>query len=142
VNHRILIAEPDAEAAQRIALRLGSHAYEVHVVGSTEEAIRAIRHFMPDVALLDIEQREDQGLDTARLLRHARQGRQKILLLALTGFADGRSRDAAHAAGFDVVVPKPVDADLLAELLEGLLQTRGADAARGDPLDRVLSGDA
>ncbi|MBC8058031.1 MAG: response regulator, partial [Rhizobiales bacterium] len=123
------------------ASRLGSHAYEVRIVASAAQAVLAIHQFQPDVAMLDIERHELEGFDAARLLRLRRPGRHKILLLALTGATDSAWRDAAHAAGFDVVVPKPVDADLLVELLEGLLLTRGEDARGGDALDRVLHGD-
>lgn len=141
VNRRILIAEPDAQAAQSVASRLKAHSYEVETVGSTDQAILALQRFQPDVAMLDIERHELDGFDAARLLRHGRPGRQRVLLLALTGATDNAWRDAAHAAGFDVVVPKPVDTELLVALLEGLLQTQGADASRGDALDRVLDAD-
>ena len=141
MSRRILIAEQDAKAAQSVAARLASHAFEVEAVETTEQAVLALERFQPDVALLDIERHELAGFNAARLLRHGRPGRSRILLLALIGPTDNAWRDAAHAAGFDVVVPKPVDAELLAELLDGLLQTHGADASQGDALDRVLDAE-
>ena len=141
VSRRILIAEPDALVAQSVAALLVSHAYEVEAVESTEQAVLALERFQPDVAMLDIERHELAGLNAARLLRRERPGRHRILLLALIGATDNVWRDAAHAAGFDVVVPKPVDTELLVELLEGLLQTQGADAGHGDALDRLLDAE-
>lgn len=141
VSRRILIAEPDALAAQSVAACLALHAYEVEAVESTEQAVLALERFQPDVAMLDIEQHELAGFNAARLLRRERPGRHRILLLALIGATDNAWRDAAHAAGFDLVVLKPVDTELLVELLEGLLQTQGADAGHGDALDRVLDAE-
>lgn len=138
VSRRILIAEPGAHAAQSVAARLALHAFEVEVVENTEQAVLAFQRFQPDVAMLDIERHELAGFNAARLLRHGRPGRSRILLLALIGPTDNAWRDAAHAAGFDVVVPKPVDTELLVDLLDGLLQTQGTDASRGDALDRLL----
>ncbi len=141
VSHRILVVEPDALVAQSVASSLVSHAYVVEVVPNAEQAVLALQHFQPDVAMLDIDRHEIAGFEVARVLRQERPGRHRILLLALVGAADSVWRDAAHAAGFDVVVVKPVNSQFLVDLLEGLLRTQGADAKDGDALDRVLDAD-
>lgn len=137
-RHRILVADDDADTADTLARLLDLHGYEVRTVYDGQQAINAAEHFHPHLVILDIRMPVLNGFEAARVLNHTKTGGKKLLLVALTGLPDGATRDEAHAAGFDVVIPKAVDSEYLCDLVQGLIDTNERDAHAGDPLDRVL----
>lgn len=141
VAHRILVADDNVEIAQALEALLSAHGFTVEIAYDGQQAVDIAARFQPELVILDIKMPVMNGYEAARVLSHAKTGKDKIMLLALTGFSGEQSRDEAHAAGFDVVVPKPVDGNYLCDLIQGFLDTHSADAAPGDPLDRVLTRD-
>ena len=65
------------------------------------------------------------GYEVARRLR-ARFGGD-VMLVALTGYGAAESREAAHDAGFDQHVVKPIDPSRLEQLLAGAGQRRAVN---------------
>jgi CheY-like chemotaxis protein len=61
-----------------------------------------------EVALVDIGLPGIDGLEVARRIR-ALRGPAAVVLVALTGYGDARTREAATAAGFDAYLQKPFD---------------------------------
>lgn len=72
----------------------------------------------PDVALVDIRLPGMPGHEIARRLR-AQPRHRDLLLVAVTGYGRAKDRDAAHRAGFDAYLVKPVDLGELEKLLAG-----------------------
>ncbi len=62
------------------------------------------------------------GYEVARHLR-AMPGLTGIFLIAMTGYASPEDLLAAHQAGFDEHLVKPVDLDILRECLRSRVQT-------------------
>jgi CheY-like chemotaxis protein len=71
----------------------------------------------PDLALIDMSLPDATGCDVARRLRQDMGG--DIRLIALTGYSDPETREAAQQAGFDEYVVKPLMTDTLDALLAG-----------------------
>src|SRR5262245_18546272 len=92
-------------------------------------ALEAAEAVQPDVVLLDLAIPGLSGYEVARRLRH-RAGREKVLLIAMTGFGDDPHRLQADQAGFDFYLVKPADLETLTSLLEV-----GRAAAAGMPRD-------
>jgi CheY-like chemotaxis protein len=64
----------------------------------------------------------------------ARFGRERIRLIALTGFGQAADREAVHNAGFDQHLVKPVDLDLLIYTIRKEAHAlRGTRPPGGDP---------
>jgi DNA-binding NarL/FixJ family response regulator len=81
ISLRCLIVD-DSEAFLASARRL-LETDEVHVVGvasSGEEAIRLAEELRPDVALVDVELREEDGFEVARVLATGRRTLQVVLI--------------------------------------------------------------
>jgi len=119
---RILVAEdcPDTAATMATLLRHWGHVTcEAH---SGPEAVQAARTFVPDVAILDIGLQEMDGFEVAAEMRRQDCG-EKLLLVALTGYANEEYRQRSYRAGFDHYLVKPVAPDTLRVLLAG--QARG-----------------
>jgi CheY-like chemotaxis protein len=74
----------------------------------------------PDVLISDIRMPEEDGYSLMRSLRGAGIDTPAI---ALTAYARREDADAAREAGFQVHLPKPVDAGRLIEAVATLLPT-------------------
>ena len=80
------------------------------------------------MALVDIGLPDMDGWEVARRLRSGRSGGAPFGV-AVTGFGDEEARDRSAMAGADVHLVKPVDLDLLRDLLSRLRRSRFAAAA-------------
>jgi CheY-like chemotaxis protein len=72
--------------------------------------------------------------DGYSLMRRLRAANNRILAVALTGFASSQDAAAAREAGFDVHVPKPLDIDSLVSLLRNLSGPRPAASVSDGPV--------
>jgi DNA-binding response OmpR family regulator len=77
--------------------------------------VAVLDRFTPEVALLDIGLPDVSGYELAREVR-ARL-RDKVLLIAITGWGQDADRARAVEAGFDHHLTKPVDHEKLHRLL-------------------------
>ena len=138
--HRILVSAHDRAAADALVRLLAVCGHAARAACGMADVLALAREFQPQLVILNLDSPAADGMETARVLRHSRHRDQRITLLALTGRSDSQALAQAHAAGFDIVVPAPVDDRLLCDLVQGVIDTPCADAHTGDALDRVLSG--
>jgi CheY-like chemotaxis protein len=80
------------------------------------EALTLAESFRPDVVLLDIGMPRMDGYEAARAMRDKPWG-GRVVLIALTGWADSADRSRSKEAGFDRHLVKPLDPDELVKLL-------------------------
>jgi PAS domain S-box-containing protein len=112
---RVVLAEdnPVNQLVQRRMLaKLGCTC---DVTGNGVELLAAVAKGDYDVAILDIQMPEMDGLEAARQLR--RRGHDDLWLIALTADVTTETRDSCFAAGFDQYLSKPVTAERLAAVL-------------------------
>jgi CheY-like chemotaxis protein len=81
-----------------------------------KSALETAHRQSPEVVLLDIGLPDMDGYQVAKELR-ACNGTQVALLVAMTGYGQDKDRELAKKAGFDRHLIKPVDLDVLQELL-------------------------
>jgi len=120
VCRRILIADDNRDAADGLARVLRGIGHDVCTAYDGVEALEAVEQFRPEVVLLDLGMPRVDGFEAARKLRAGPRG-DGILVIALSGWGQGRERQQTRAAGFDAHFVKPLDPSLL----QALLQTRG-----------------
>jgi two-component system, chemotaxis family, CheB/CheR fusion protein len=118
VRHRVLIVDDNADAAHTLALLVRNWGHEVAVVSDGQEALARAETLEPDVALVDIGLPGMLGHELAQRLR-AQPRYRNLLLAAVTGYGRAEDREAAHRAGFDAYLVKPVDLGELEKLLAG-----------------------
>ncbi len=104
-------------------LELGGH--EVIVAHSGAEALAKGREHHPDVVILDIGMPDINGYEVARTARAEDWGKS-ALLMALTGWGHADDKERARSAGFDRHLTKPVDPDVVEEILKSYLAARQA----------------
>src|SRR5262249_7213764 len=97
-----------------IALR--HHGATVRTAASADEALDVLKSYRPDVLVSDIAMPKMNGIEFLHHLRAAEQeqGLAPLPAIALTAHAREEDRDRILAAGFQIHLPKPVDASTLA----------------------------
>jgi CheY-like chemotaxis protein len=124
---RVLIADDNRDAADSLAMLLSMDGYEVRTVYGGCDAIRAAETFRPDVALLDIGMPKVDGYAAAKAIRRQRGG-VDTCLVAITGWGQQEDKRRALEAGFVTHLTKPVDPNLLRDLLRGVTRSDSARA--------------
>ena len=114
---RVLIAEDEADTAfsTAILLQLDGHAVEVARTGP--EVLAAVAASDPHVVLLDIGLPQIDGCEVAKRIK-ARHALKTPLLVAMTGYGSEADRHRSAEAGIDLHFVKPVDPELLRDLLK------------------------
>jgi two-component system cell cycle response regulator DivK len=118
----ILIVDDYPDALDIWAIYLRSLGYRVSTAGDGAAALAQAERLLPDLIVLDLELPCVSGFDVAKRLR-SNPDTQGIPLIAATGYSHIQQLDRARAAGFDRIVVKPCDPDLLVEEIERLLST-------------------
>jgi PAS domain S-box-containing protein len=116
---RLMVVDDNADAAHMLALFLETMGHEVMVEYHPVEALARAGTDVPDAFLLDIGLPEMDGYELARQLRSCPET-SGSLLIAVTGYGQGKDRIKAREAGFDHHFVKPVDTERLALLLATL----------------------
>jgi signal transduction histidine kinase/ActR/RegA family two-component response regulator len=113
---RVLVVEDDADSRELAAAVLRRCGADVTTLGSAEGALELVRRERPDVLLSDIAMPGEDGLAMLRRLRRLPPGEGGLTpAVALTAHASTEQRIMALAAGFQILVPKPVQpAELVA----------------------------
>ncbi|HEU5108662.1 MAG TPA: ATP-binding protein, partial [Micromonosporaceae bacterium] len=120
---RVLIVDDNEDAALLLGELVRTSGHEILIAHDPDSALRAMREFGPDIAVLDIGL---PGMDGYDLAARVRQLSDSCRLIALTGYGQDRDRERAARAGFDAHFVKPVAIQAFLRALEG--------AAAGDPL--------
>ena len=120
---RVLIADDDIDARKVFgeAIRDGGHA--VALAANGIEALRLYSTFRPDVVIVDVFMPFKDGLEVITDLRRTSPGVKIIAISAgwqRTTGDTGVLHDALNM-GADVVLPKPLDPDVLEEAVRKLL---------------------
>jgi two-component system response regulator MprA len=132
-QHRLLVAEDDAEIREALERILTYEGYEVIAVNDGAAALEAVRDHEPDAILLDVMMPFVDGLDVCRKLR-GRGDRTPILML--TARQELSDQVAGLDAGADDYVAKPFELEGLLARVRALLRRVG-DAG----VDRLTAGD-
>jgi signal transduction histidine kinase/ActR/RegA family two-component response regulator len=126
---RVLVADDNRDAADTLSMLLALDGYEVRTVYGGRAAVSAAETFRPDVALLDIGMPEMDGYCAAKAIRQQRGG-VDAYLIAITGWGQHEDKRRALEAGFAAHVTKPVDPNVLRDLLRSVVGSAAAHGSR------------
>jgi len=113
---RILVVDDNVDAATTLAMILEACGYTTQVAHGGKEALAVAQEFRPQVAFLDIGMPGMDGYETARAMRGL-AGLEEMQLVALTGWGAESDRRKSNEAGFNHHLTKPVQLDVVQELL-------------------------
>ncbi|HKQ23107.1 MAG TPA: CHASE3 domain-containing protein [Burkholderiales bacterium] len=113
---RVLIVDDNHDSADSLSLLLKLTGNEVETAHDGLRGVEAAERFRPEMILLDIGLPGLNGYDVARKIRELPFGKE-ILLVALTGWGQEEDRRKSRDAGFDRHLIKPLDYNVLMEIL-------------------------
>ncbi len=116
VVRRVLIADDNRDAADSLASILRVLGHDVRIAYDGFAALEVADEFHPDVVLLDIGMPRLDGYETVQRIA-TRSWAKGTLRVALTGWGQSSDRERARAAGFHRHLVKPVDPEVLTEIL-------------------------
>lgn len=114
---RVLVVDDNEDAAEMLSAALAVLGCDTRVAHDGAEATRIADEYEPQVALLDIGLPVMDGYELAGRLRGAPRGKQ-MRLVAVTGYGQDSDRLRATQAGFDAHLVKPVQLQVVADLID------------------------
>ncbi|MDI1445084.1 GAF domain-containing protein [Polyangium sp. 6x1] len=128
---RLLLVDDEQDSREMLAAMLQQCGAVVRCVSSAVAALSALDEFRPDVLVSDIGMPGEDGYALIRQIRALKPARWGALpAVALTAYASAEDRVRVLAAGFQMHVPKPVDAAELAATVASLSpRTTSRDSA-------------
>ncbi|MCP3951833.1 MAG: PAS domain S-box protein [Desulfobacterales bacterium] len=121
---RILLAEDNA-TNQAVALAiLKKMGYRADAVANGKEALAALKTLPYDLVLMDCQMPELDGYETTRRIRQGRGGVENpdVTVIAMTANAMKGDREKCLEAGMNDYIAKPVDPQVIANVLERWLR--------------------
>jgi CheY-like chemotaxis protein len=113
---RLLLVDDNGDSRESMALLLRLWGHRVETAPDGRSALAAARAALPEVVLLDISLPGMDGHEVCRRLRRE-PGLERAFLVAVTGHAHEDDHRRSREAGFDLHLDKPVDLDVLEQLL-------------------------
>ena len=114
----MLVVDDNEDSANSLVMYLRLTGHDARAAYDGLEALDAAEAFLPELMLLDIGMPRLNGLDTARRIRQSAWGKE-IILVALCGWGQADDRRTSEEAGFDTHLVKPIDHEVLSQLLIG-----------------------
>jgi PAS domain S-box-containing protein len=119
---RVLVVDDEAETRDLLQIMLTAHGAEVMTSSSAGEALARLDHSRPDILVSDIGMPVLDGYAFIKRVRALDSSQRDIPAIALTAYARAEDRMRALAAGFQMHVPKPVEASELVMVIASLVK--------------------
>jgi two-component system CheB/CheR fusion protein len=113
---RVLVVEDNLDSVHTLAYLLNDMGHSVEYAINGYVALDVARRFRPDFALLDLGLPGIDGFEVCRQIKRDPQLRF-CRVVALTAFSPDEYRERAKQAGCELYLVKPVDTQVLEDLL-------------------------
>jgi signal transduction histidine kinase/CheY-like chemotaxis protein len=117
---QVLVVDDEADARRVLSLVLERAGAVVATADSARAAVEALSSARPDVLISDLGMPDQDGLDLIRQLRSNGHSATDLPAIALSAFVRNDDAHLALSAGFQVHLPKPVDAHELTSVIARL----------------------
>lgn len=118
-SYRVLVVDDNRDSANTLSRILGHMGNDICTAYDGKEGLDAAKEFRPDVVILDIGLPILNGYEVCRRIREQPWGAD-IMVIAVTGWGQDEDRRRAQEAGFDHHMVKPVDTQILKNLLSDI----------------------
>ncbi len=117
---RLLLVDDEVGYLEVLAKRLTRRGFEVTTASSGTEAIRALRQWEFDLAVVDLKMEDMDGIEVLKVFKKMDPSLKVIML---TGHGSERAaRDGISEGAFDYLI-KPVGLEVLLKTLEAALHS-------------------
>jgi len=112
----ILIVDDNRDVADSLAMMLSTMGHDTRTAYDGQEGVALAERYRPDVVLLDIGLPTMDGYEACRRIRE-QPWTAHMMLVAVTGWGQDADRRRSKEAGFTHHLVKPVEPQVLVELL-------------------------
>jgi signal transduction histidine kinase/CheY-like chemotaxis protein len=125
LNVQVLLVDDDQDTLQLLTVSLSESNARVQTATSVAEALEMLEWFKPDVLVSDLAMPGEDGYSLIRKVRaiEAENGKHTPAV-ALTSYVRIEDRTRALSAGFNMFVPKPIEANELITAIASLAESR------------------
>jgi CheY-like chemotaxis protein len=127
---RVLVVDDNEDIASTLAAMLEALGCVTQVAHDGPSAIAAAASFDADLGLIDIGLPVMDGYAVARHFRRTR-ATSAMRLVAVTGYGQARDKSRSTEAGFDEHIVKPVELDVIRDILTRVQHTTECPEDRG-----------
>ena len=127
---KVLLVDDEEELVKALAERLEIRGIMAEVALNGEQGLQKVTHDTPDVMVLDLKM---PGIDGLEVLRRVRKSHPQIRVIILTGHGSERDRVVAERIGAFDYLQKPVDIQVLVEVLNRAWKSRQENGASPEP---------
>ncbi|MCX6174559.1 MAG: ATP-binding protein [Ignavibacteriales bacterium] len=114
VQRKKLLLVEDNPISQNLELKiLREVGYEVEAVSTGHDAIEAIKTGAFNLALMDVEMTDMDGITATKKIRESSGRYSKIPIIAVTAHSSMKDREKCLAAGMDDYIAKPINIHFL-----------------------------
>jgi two-component system CheB/CheR fusion protein len=112
----VLLIEDNRDARETFRMMLELAGHKVLEAEEGHSGLKLLRSELPDIAVIDVGL---PGIDGYKIASRFRQDPQSrgVMLVALTGYGTPEARERSRAAGFDHHLIKPIDPEVLWDLM-------------------------
>jgi signal transduction histidine kinase len=115
----LLVVEDSEDTLELLSVIFRTEGANVITAASAAEAIQSAKDRRPDVVISDIGMPDVDGYEFLRQLKKL-PGLDGIPAFAVSGYASDDDRQRALSVGYLTLIPKPVDVDVLFDLIHDL----------------------
>ena len=123
IPRRVLLIEDNRDARETFRMMLEIAGHQVLEAEEGRQGLELLKTELPDVAVIDVGLPGLDGYQIASTFRKEPTSNQ-VMLVALTGYGTPEARERSRAAGFDHHLIKPIDPDVLRDLMVEKLPPR------------------
>jgi PAS domain S-box-containing protein len=131
-EYRILVVEDNHDNRRLLLQLLENAGFKVRQAANGVEAIKMFQSWHPHLIWMDMRMPVLDGYEATRRIKALQNGHNSIII-ALTASAFEEERAAILTAGCDDFLRKPVDAEILFDLMQRYLNVRYVYAANEAP---------
>ncbi len=125
----IMVAEDDDDNRLVMKLLLELRGYRVVLAANGQEAMEVAERERPDLILLDLRMPQLNGLAVVcKLRQHKLSHLRRVPVVALSAYDPAQQRAGALAADCNEYAAKPINYDLLEQLIKDLLRNAATNA--------------
>lgn len=119
---RVLVVDDSVDACDSLAAVVRMLGHDARTAFDGQQAVDEAAAFSPQLILMDISLPRLSGYEAAAMIRE-QAGGADIVLVALTGWGRDEDRREALANGFHHHVTKPINFDVLKQLLDSAVRS-------------------
>jgi PAS domain S-box-containing protein len=127
---RVLTIDDEADTRDLVRAVLESCGADVVTAASAREGLDSLSRWNPHILICDIAMPEEDGYSVIRKVRESAQT-VNLPAIALTAYARIEDRMRALEAGFQMFLPKPVEAEELRSTVASVAERQADDTGRG-----------